>query len=128
MNRDVIKNYKKEFDAWLEGGDVQVSRYEDFSAICNINEYHCWDGESAFKFYRIKPKTRLINGVECPLPLVKLDSFETVFISRLDHSNLAFKTDCRHCLAKNAFQYGLVFSIEQDAITTAKAILKGLKI
>lgn len=127
MNKDIIKKYKREFDAWLDGGDVQVSRYENFSALCNIDECHRWNSDSLFKFYRIKPKTRLINGVECPMPLVKLDSFETVYISRLDHSNLVFKTDCRHCLAKNAFRFGLVFSNEEDAIITAKAILKGLE-
>lgn len=79
------------------------------------------------KFF--KPKTRIINGVKCPIPLSNLDKPTEVYIvnilsEKLYNFDYGFFNESTFIAVKK----GLCFTTAADAVKTAKAILKGLEV
>lgn len=128
MNRDQAKKYLPIIEALAKGEEIQMDCSEapfyDKQWVSLIDPSFI-DGS----IYRIKPKTRLINGVECPMPLTSLEGFAAIFVPCLAFPRLYDLYDPRDfSLATCDVDLNVCFTTKEDAITTAKAILKGLEI
>lgn len=108
------------------GGDVDVYSPQ-------TEEWHKCEknGEPYFSIdskYRETAKFRLINGVECPLPHRNYDKIPScIYVVNLNDPRLWQRNCETHDDVLIAIKRGLVFDDKDAAITTAKAILKGLK-
>jgi len=131
MNKDIINKYKKEFDAWLDGETVEVDA--PTIGLTDISEDCEWCFNDTAKI-RIKPKTRMIGDIECPMPLKHGDykNFSKVYspcFTDLHSSDWFFE----HTVRGSTHIYfegdvGMLFDNSKDAATTAKALLKLIQI
>jgi len=133
MNKDVIKEYKKEFDAWLDGAILQY--YDSVNNEWVTEPDFIWPRGgrkvNAYQF-RIKPdtpppKTRMIGDIECPIPLTSLKGLDKIFMVDFSTVGGVFEwgeSTFNYEQVLLPFGLGFAFDNKEDAKTTADAILK----
>lgn len=106
---------------WVDGSEVEFKYSEDgdWSKV----EYLCQlDDDPAL--FRIKPKTRMINGFEVACAMDKEPEHgDCYFYPSLVAVGLYNKTNYISGWDKNNFQRAICFSNKEDAIAVAKAML-----
>ena len=106
--------------AFAEGKEVEF-KYCDSGEWFNIEYLNELDEH---RIFRIKPKTRMINGFEVPFAMDKeLSHGQDYFYPHICESELYGLSSYYTEWDRTLFQRGLCFSNKKDAIAVAKAML-----
>ena len=115
-----MKHKNHEFiTAFINGESVQ---YKFASGDwCDVTNLRDLDYEVT---YRMKPKTKTINGFEVPAPMDKEPGLDSkYYYADINKDEMYFSCWYTTSYDKLQFERGLCFSNKEDAIKTAKAML-----
>jgi len=73
--------------------------------------------------YRVKPGVRMINGIECPMPLTELNPWQFVYVPSFSLSGGALMVGSCHEYIGKMLVNGLIFATPEDARTVRDALL-----